>query len=74
MSWVIRWAMWVFLLLTVVATAYFGWHYLMDDVAGLAIGWLSVVIAERVTRNISPEPGEPAIKPSDRQPPVPTPA
>ena len=47
---VIRVALWVFLLLTVTATAYFGWHYLIDDVAGLAIGAASVVIAERVTR------------------------
>jgi membrane-associated phospholipid phosphatase len=35
----------VFLLLTITATAYFGWHYLIDDVAGLAIGAASVVIA-----------------------------
>jgi membrane-associated phospholipid phosphatase len=43
-------SLWVFLLLTITATAYFGWHYLIDDVAGLAIGAASVVIAERVTR------------------------
>ena len=47
---VVKAAMWVFLLLTITATAYFGWHYLIDDVAGLAIGAASVVIAERVTR------------------------
>ena len=72
LSWIIRWSMWAFLLLTVIATAYFGWHYLMDDVAGLAIGWLSVVIAERVTRNTAPEPGEPSLRVADRQPRVPT--
>jgi hypothetical protein len=70
MSWVVRWSMWVFLLLTIIATAYFGWHYLMDDVAGLAIGFLSVAIAERATRHISAEPGEPSIPRADRQPPV----
>jgi membrane-associated phospholipid phosphatase len=43
-------SLWVFLLLTITATAYFGWHYLIDDVAGLAIGAASVLIAERVTR------------------------
>lgn len=32
-----------FLIPTVVATIYFGWHYLVDDVAGFAIGWLAVV-------------------------------
>ena len=47
---VVRATMWVFLLLTITATAYFGWHYLIDDVAGLAIGAASIVIAERVTR------------------------
>ena len=47
---VVRAALWVFLLLTITATAYFGWHYLIDDVAGLAIGAASVIIAERVTR------------------------
>ena len=46
----VRAALWVFLLLTITATAYFGWHYLIDDVAGLAIGAASVLIAERVTR------------------------
>ena len=46
----VRAALWVFLLLTITATAYFGWHYLLDDVAGLAIGAASVLIAERVTR------------------------
>jgi membrane-associated phospholipid phosphatase len=70
MSWVVRWSMWVFLLLTIVATAYFGWHYLLDDVAGLVIGALSVVIAERATRHTDPEPGEPSLARSDRQPPV----
>jgi hypothetical protein len=47
---VVRAALWVFLLMTITATAYFGWHYLIDDVAGLMIGAASVVIAERVTR------------------------
>jgi hypothetical protein len=47
---VVKASLWVFLLLTITATAYFGWHYLIDDVAGLAIGAASVIIAERVTR------------------------
>ena len=68
MTWVVRWAMWLFLLLTIVATAYFGWHYLLDDVAGLVIGALSVIIAERATRHISPEPGEPSLPRPDRPP------
>jgi membrane-associated phospholipid phosphatase len=46
----VRVALWIFLLLTITATAYFGWHYLIDDVAGLLLGAVSVLIAERVTR------------------------
>ena len=41
----VRWGMWAFFGLTVVATVYFGWHYLLDDVAGLGIGWFSVWLA-----------------------------
>jgi len=40
-AWV-RMGMWAFLATTILATIYFGWHYIADDVAGLAIGWLSV--------------------------------
>ncbi|MDQ4125340.1 MAG: phosphatase PAP2 family protein, partial [Actinomycetota bacterium] len=43
----VRWALWVFVALTVLATIYFGWHYVVDDVAGFAIGaaavWLGAV-------------------------------
>lgn len=46
----VTFSLWVFLLLTMIATAYFGWHYLVDDVAGLLLGGISVLIAERVTR------------------------
>jgi len=42
---------WVFLAMTVVATIYFGWHYLADDVAGAFIGWLSVSIAAWASGN-----------------------
>jgi hypothetical protein len=38
----IRWAMWAFLATTVLATVYFGWHYIADDVAGIAIGWIAL--------------------------------
>jgi hypothetical protein len=46
----VRTALWVFLGLTVLATAYFGWHYVVDDVAGIVIGLVAVLVAERVTR------------------------
>lgn len=38
----IRWGMWVFFGTTVIATIYFGWHYIADDVAGAAIAIFSV--------------------------------
>ena len=38
----IRWSMWVFFALTVVATIYFGWHYIADDVAGALIAIAAV--------------------------------
>lgn len=46
---VLRWSMWLFLVLTVLATVYFGWHYLVDDVAGLAIGAGAVWLAGHAT-------------------------
>ncbi|MBC7630053.1 MAG: phosphatase PAP2 family protein [Flavobacterium sp.] len=42
---------WVYLGLVVLATIYFGWHYLADDVAGAFIGWAAVVIGAWATGN-----------------------
>src|SRR5215210_5333267 len=41
----LRVLLWALLTLTFLATIYFGWHYLIDDVAGLAIGGASVWLA-----------------------------
>jgi membrane-associated phospholipid phosphatase len=38
----IRWSAWVFFVLTVVSTLYFGWHYVADDLAGIVIAVLAV--------------------------------
>ncbi len=38
----IRWSMWVYFVLTVLSTLYFGWHYIADDIAGATIAILSV--------------------------------
>ena len=38
----IRWSMWVYFVLTVFSTLYFGWHYIADDVAGATIAVLAV--------------------------------
>jgi hypothetical protein len=41
----VRAVLWAFFVLTVTATIYFGWHYIVDDLAGLAIGGGSVLLA-----------------------------
>ncbi len=41
--------MWLYFVLTVIATIYFGWHYIVDDIAGLGIGALSVWLGARAT-------------------------
>lgn len=45
----IRIGLWTFLGLTLLSTVYFGWHYLIDDVAGLGIGVAAVYLAGRLT-------------------------
>lgn len=42
---------WVYFALTVLATVYFGWHFIADDLAGVFIGWLAVAIGGWVTGN-----------------------
>jgi len=41
----IRTVMWTFFTLTAIATIYFGWHYLLDDLAGVVIAVTSVLLA-----------------------------
>ena len=45
----LRRALWVFFALTVVATLYFGWHYVLDDIAGMVIGGIAVVLGAALT-------------------------
>lgn len=44
---IVRWALWAFLALTVLATVYLGWHYLTDAIGGVALGaagaWIGAV-------------------------------
>jgi len=56
-KWVKR-ALWAWLVITIVATVYLGWHYVLDDVAGLAIGALALVLATVVT-GFDPRGGTP---------------
>lgn len=45
----IRWSLWAFFALTVVATIYFGWHYIADDIAGAVIAVVSVYLGGLAT-------------------------
>jgi hypothetical protein len=42
---------WIYLVLVVLATLYFGWHYVADDIAGAFIGWLSISIGAWASGN-----------------------
>jgi hypothetical protein len=45
----LRIALWTFLGITAIATIYFGWHYLVDDVAGVLIAVFAVWAGARLT-------------------------
>lgn len=53
----LRWAAWLFFGLTFVATLYFGWHYLVDSLAGVVIGWMCVLIGAWATGNLKARRG-----------------
>ncbi|WP_146363848.1 phosphatase PAP2 family protein [Arthrobacter yangruifuii] len=42
-----RWLMWIYTALTMLATIYFGWHYVLDVIAGFALGAVSVWLAAK---------------------------
>jgi hypothetical protein len=64
----IRAITWAFFVVTVLATIYFGWHYLADDIAGIVIGWASVSLGawasgnrgRRKRRGLAPVDEQPA--------------
>jgi hypothetical protein len=45
----LRIGLWIYLFFTWVATIYFGWHYLVDDLGGIAIALLSVGLGAWLT-------------------------
>ncbi len=59
----LRLGLWIYLGLVVVATIYFGWHYVLDDIAGaiiavLAVGLGAVATGHRISfRRQAPEAG-----------------
>ncbi|WP_246210335.1 phosphatase PAP2 family protein [Nocardioides piscis] len=38
---IVHWIFWINFVITVIATLYFGWHYVADDIAGVAIALVS---------------------------------
>jgi hypothetical protein len=46
---IVRAAVWAGLIGTVVATVYFGWHYVLDDLGGVVIALLSLAVARVMT-------------------------
>jgi len=49
----VRYGLWAMLASTMVATVYFGWHYIVDDFGGLLIGLVAVIGAERMTARLA---------------------
>ncbi len=45
----VKWALWIWLAFTFLGTIYLGWHYVVDDLAGLVIGAAALVLARAVT-------------------------
>lgn len=45
----LRIGLWVYLFFTWVATIYFGWHYLVDDLGGVVVALLSVTLGAYLT-------------------------
>src|SRR5699024_6737509 len=42
---------WIFFGFTCLATLYFGWHYILDDIAGVLLGWATVTLGAWATGN-----------------------
>jgi membrane-associated phospholipid phosphatase len=66
-------ALWIWLGLTFVATVYLGWHYIVDDFAGLIIGALALVIAWALTGfdpRVEREPADPEVRATEAEAPV----
>ena len=62
----VHWVLWVNFAITIVATLYFGWHYVADDIAGIAIA-LHLVLPRRHRLGAEVRPARPA--PATRRPP-----
>jgi membrane-associated phospholipid phosphatase len=59
----LSWVAGVFLACTLVATVYLGWHFAVDDLAGLAIAWLSVQLGKLTVLGSWSHRRDPVLKP-----------
>jgi membrane-associated phospholipid phosphatase len=59
----LSWAAWVFLAGTLVATVYLGWHFAVDDIAGLLLAWIAVQLGKLTVLGSSRIPRDPALNP-----------
>jgi hypothetical protein len=59
----LSWAAAVFLAGTLVATVYLGWHFAVDDVAGIAIAWISVQLGKVIVLGSWRSAHDPAVSP-----------
>ena len=49
---VVHWVFWANFVVTIIATLYFGWHYVADDVAGILIAQLSFYLGGRASGQV----------------------
>lgn len=67
----VRASAWVFFALTFLATLYFGWHYVLDNVAGMLLGWAALVIGARATgctkAHLAKVRDEPVLEPTEEK-------
>jgi hypothetical protein len=66
----LRYALWGFLALTVVATVYLGWHYFVDTLGGFVVGAAGVWIAALATGNKVPWIRQTRVPQVDEEPDV----
>ncbi len=63
--------LWVWLVLTLLATVYLGWHYVVDDIAGVAIAVMSLALARLLTgfdpRSAAAPPTVPVPAPTEEE-------
>lgn len=58
----VKQALWAWLVITFIATIYLGWHYVLDDIAGLILGAAALVLARLLT-GFDPRPSRAAAEP-----------